>query len=182
MCKCREIFVDCSETYFLYFYNLLMSVVLTPLHCSREWGNLSAEDATCCRCHRKDRFQNWWPWLTLISPAWEEMMRESYRWSRSDAGADYLISLSNWPESCSFSSAQLRYLNLISVYKSIWGFVFILVCWECWGKRESIIHNSLNLTDDRNKRTEKIAQRVLFCAFHVNIKRNPSMLKRVVEK
>lgn len=70
------------------------------------------------------------------------------------AGADYLISLSNWPESCSFSLAQLGYLNLISVYKSIWGFVFILVCWECWGKRESKIHNSLNLTDDGNEKWE----------------------------
>lgn len=81
-----------------------------------------------------------------------------------------------------FSSAQLRYLNLISVYKSIWGSVFILVCWECWGKREGIIHNSLNLTDDRNQMIEKTRQRVLLCAFHVNLKRNPSMLKRLVEK
>lgn len=81
-----------------------------------------------------------------------------------------------------FSSAQLRYLNLISVYKSICGFVFILVCWECWEKREGIIHNSLNLTNDRNQMIEKTRQRVLFCAFHVNLKRNPSMLNRLVEK
>lgn len=84
---------------------------------------------------------------TLIFSTWEEM-KEDNRWRLSDVGADYLISLSNWPESCCycFSSAQLTYLNLISVYKSIWGFVCIFVHWEYSSKCKRLIHKSKVLT------------------------------------
>lgn len=84
--------------------------------------------------------------LTLIVSACEEM-KEANRWSLSDVGADYLISLSNWPESCCycFASAELTYLNMISLHKSIWGFVFIFVCWECSRKCKRLIHKNLNL-------------------------------------
>lgn len=73
----REIFVDCSE---LFAGGVLCWHLRTA---TENQKNLWAEDAIRRRCHRKDRFQNWWPCLTLISSAWEEMMRESYRWSRS---------------------------------------------------------------------------------------------------
>lgn len=131
-------FVDYSNGYLLAFFP--MSVVFILLHCSNVW---ETEDATRPHCTGKIVFRIFDPGdidLLCSSLLWEEMM-ESYRWSKSNVGADYLISLSNWPESCSFLT-QLRYLNLISVYKSIWGFVFILVSWECWRKCESIIHNS----------------------------------------
>lgn len=89
--------------------------------------------------------------LTLIFSAWEGGMKDANRWSLSDVGADYLISLSNWPESCCycFASAELTYLNLISVYKSIWGFLSIYVCWECSRKYKRFIHKCLNFTDER---------------------------------
>lgn len=122
----------------LYLYEFLMRVDTVLLQ-QRE-KSLKGR----CKTPPERSFSGLMTLLTLISSAWELMMmrRQSYRWSWSNVGADYLILLSNWPESCSFSSAQLGYLNLISVHKSIWGFVFILVCWECWRKRESIIHNS----------------------------------------
>lgn len=37
-----------------------------------------------------------------------------------------------------------------------WGSVFILMRWECWGKHESIIHNSLNVTDDEKEIIAKV--------------------------
>lgn len=91
--------------------------------------------------------------LTLIFSSWEEM-KEANRWCLSDVGADYLISLSNWPESCCycFASTELTYLNLILVYKSIWGFVFIFVSWECSSKCKRLIHISIawtSLTTDK---------------------------------
>ena len=88
--------------------------------------------------------------LTLIFSAWEEM-KEANRWSLSDVGADYLISLSNWPESrchC-FASAELTYPNLISVHKSIRGPVFIFVCRRGFARKcKRLIHKKA-LTDDR---------------------------------
>lgn len=67
--------------------------------------------------------------LTLIFSAWEEM-KEANRWGLSDVGTDYLISLSNWPESsccCCFASAELTHPESISVYKSIRGCLFIFL-------------------------------------------------------
>lgn len=66
--------------------------------------------------------------LTLIFSAWEEM-KEANRWGLFDVGTDYLISLSNWPESgcCCFASAELTHPKSISVYKSIRGCLFIFL-------------------------------------------------------
>lgn len=41
-----------------------------------------------------------------------------------------------------FSSVELTYLNLILVYKSIWGFVFIFVSSQCSSKCKRLIHKS----------------------------------------
>lgn len=152
----REIFVDCSKRYFLVFLQFtdeccvntfaLQQRTRKPLNGRCNTPSLPLERSFSELMTLFD--------IDLLCMRWDDerilQVKRVRRWSRlSD-------SLSNWPESCSFSSAQLGYLNLISVYKSIWGFVFILVCWECWGKRESIIHNSLNLTDDRSEMIEKM--------------------------
>lgn len=63
----------------------------------------------------------------------------------SDVGADYLISSSYCPESCCcrFAFAELTYLNVISHYKSIWGFVFLFVSLGCLSKSRSTASTSL---------------------------------------
>lgn len=77
--------------------------------------------------------------LTLIS-AWEEMkVLKVWCWSNL---SDFIVQLTGILLLFCFS--ELTCLYLISIYKSIWGFVFILVCWECSKKCESIIHNGLN--------------------------------------
>lgn len=146
---------------------------------SRDQGQLWKEDAKPERS-----FSGLMSPLTLIS-----LHEKRWRWWEDPTGetgptlgADYLISSSNWPESCSFSSAQLGYLNLISVYKSIRGFVFILVCWECWRKRESLIHNSPKMTDGGDEAASSETRRSLLCVIHGKIKRNPSTVKRAAEK
>lgn len=95
---------------------------LKTLHCFKRSHSVPGE-----------RFPGMTASLRLISSTWEEM-KEANRWCLSDVAADYLISLSNWPESgcICFASAELTYLHLISVSKSIWSYVFIPVSWGCW--------------------------------------------------
>lgn len=97
--------------------------------------------------NRKDSFSATMTSLTLIFSTWEEMKKDG-RWCLSSVAADYLISMSNWPESCCFcfSSAELTYLNLSSVHKSIWGFVFIFVSWEYSSKYNRLIHTNVAQT------------------------------------
>ncbi len=111
---------------------------------AKKHNNTSKEGTIHQQRHWKDYFQEWWPrwhWSSLHERRW----KEANRWCLSDVGTDYLISLSNWPESCCccFASAELTYLNLISVHKSIWGFVFISVSWECSRKCKRLIHKSV---------------------------------------
>lgn len=88
-----------------------------------------------------DRFPGMMVALRLISSTWEEM-KDANRLCLSDVAADYLISLSNWPESdcICFASAELTYLYLIFGSKSIEAMCLFL----CLENIDGRIHSSLS--------------------------------------